>query len=110
MLIDIGGSYKNLVENEDYLDIIREKISDEFANEIQLLIDEAHIVEKIHERAADSDFAYIEAENEDLRRTIDDINSELQQFIYPIEKGSRLNRDKTIKFINSLIKTCEEAL
>lgn len=110
MLVDIGNAYENLVTKEDYLDIIRKKISYEFANEIQLFIDEAHIVEKIHERAANSDFAYIEAENEDLRRIIDDINADLQQFIYPIEKGSRLNRDKTIKFINSLIKTCKEAL
>ena len=104
MLIDIGNKYENLVENEDYLDIIREKISHEFANEIQLLIDEAHIIEKIHERAADSDAAYIEAENEELRRTIDDINAELQQFIVPIEKGQRLNREKTIKLINRIIE------
>lgn len=110
MLIDTGNTFENLVETEEYLDIIRKKISYEFAEEIRLMIDEATYIKQMHENVANSDAAYIEAENEDLRRTIDDMNADLQQFIYPIEKGQRINREKTIRFINNLIKTCNEVL
>ena len=53
---------------------------------------------------SDSDFSYIEQENEYLRNLIDDVNSMIQSYIYPIERGQRLYRDKTIKFLNEIIK------
>ena len=39
-----------------------------------------------------------------MRNTIDDANSLIQQFLYPIEKGKNLNRQKTIQFLNDLLK------
>lgn len=103
MLVDIGNSkYIDLNSNEDYLRIIEEKISYEFADELRHRLN--GVQEYIEELKENSDIPYIEQENEDLRNLIDDVNSMMQSYIYPIEKGERLYREKTIKFFNEVIK------
>lgn len=103
MLIDIGNEkYRDLDTNEDFLRIIEEKISWEFAEEIRRKFN--GIEEYIEDLRNNSDITYIEQENEDLRFLIEDVNSILQSYIYPIEKGERLYRDKTIKLFREIIK------
>lgn len=110
MLVDIGGSYRDLAETKDYISVMQEKISYEFAREIEERLDWVQRREDVYVKELNKDSTYIEMENEDLRICIDDINEILQNYIVPIEKGSRINRDKTIKMINMLIKKCQEAL
>lgn len=101
MLIDIGTKYQDLNSNEDFLRIVEEKISYEFANEIREKLN--GIENYINDLKEGTDLTYIEQENEELRYLIDDVNSMMQSYIYPIEKGGRLYRDKTIKFFNNII-------
>lgn len=101
MMVDIGNGYKDLSSTEDFLTIIEEKISWEFADEIRKKLN--GIEDYINELKENSDITYIEQENEDLRYLIDDVNSMMQSYIFPIEKGERLYRDKTIKFFNNII-------
>lgn len=103
MVIEVGqNEYKNLVTNNDFLNVISDKVSYEFAREI------AHKIElteyEIKALTDESDLPYIEAENEELINLIDDVNSILQHLVVPIEKGQRINRDKVIKTINEVIK------
>ena len=103
MLVDVGkGKYRNLSTDEDFFGVIEEKISWEFAEELRKRLN--RVQEYIEELKEDSDFSYIEQENEYLRNLIDDVNSMIQSYIYPIERGQRLYRDKTIKFLNEIIK------
>ena len=103
MLIDVGDrKYRNISSDEDFLRIVEEKISWEFAEELRKRLN--GVQEYIEELKEDSDFSYIEQENEYLRNLIDDVNSMIQSYIYPIERGRRLYRDKTIKFLNEIIK------
>ena len=103
MLIDVGDrKYRNISSDEDFLRIVEEKISWEFAEELRKRLN--RVQEYIEELKEDSDFSYIEQENEYLRNLIDDVNSMIQSYIYPIERGQRLYRDKTIKFLNEIIK------
>lgn len=103
MVIEVGqNEYKNLVTNNDFLNVISDKVSYEFAREI------AHKIEltedEIKALTDESDLPYIEAENEELINLIDDVNSTLQHLIVPIERGQRINRDKVIKTINEVIR------
>lgn len=103
MVIEVGkNEYQNLVTNNDFLNVISDKISYEFAREI------AHKIEltedEIRALTDESDMAYIEAENEELLNLIDDVNSILQHLIVPIKRGQRINRDKVIKTINEVIR------
>lgn len=103
MVIEVGkNEYKNLVTDNDFLNVISDKVSYEFAREI------AHEIEltedEIKALTDESDLPYIEAENEELINLIDDVNSTLQHLIVPIEKGQRIDRDKVIKTINEVIK------
>ena len=103
MLIDVGNrKYRNISSDEDFLRIVEEKISWEFAEELRKRLN--GVQEYIDELKEDSDFSCIEQENEYLRNLIDDVNSMIQSYIYPIERGQRLYRDKTIKFLNEIIK------
>lgn len=102
MLIDIGNKYINLNSDEDYLRVIEEKISYEFADELRCRFN--RIQECIEELRENSDISYFEQENEVLRNLIDDVNSMLQSYIFPIKKGKRLYREKTINFFNEVIK------
>ena len=103
MLVDVGkGKYRNLSTDEDFFGVIEEKISWEFAEELRNRFNERQ--EYFNELEENSDFNFIEQENEDLRNLIDDVNSMIQSYIYPIEKGERLYREKTIKFLNEIIK------
>lgn len=103
MLIDVGDrKYRNISSDEDFLRIVEEKISWEFSEELRKRLN--GVQEYIEELKEDSDFSYIEQENEYLRNLIDDVNSMIQSYIYPIERGQRLYRDKTIKFLNEIIK------
>ena len=104
MLVDIGGEYKYLEDNKDYLQVIEDKISWEFADEIARRLDEVRILAECLREDADSDFKYLEAENENLRNLIDDVNSELQHYLVPIEQGKRINRQEMIKLLNRVIK------
>ena len=105
MMITTGlNTYENLVTNQDYLDIIEKRISYEFANEIRKKIDEAENEAKIAQDRLDSDLTYYEAECETYMNLLDEINSMLQQFIVPIQRGDRINREKTIVLINTIIK------
>ena len=105
MLIDVGDrKYRNISSDEDFLRIVEEKISWEFAEELRKRLN--GVQEYIEELKEDSDsgFSFIEQENEYLRNLIDDVNLMIQSYIYPIERGQRLYRDKTIKFLNEIIK------
>lgn len=107
MLIDIGDrKYRNISSDEDFLRIVEEKISWELSEELRKRLN--GVQEYIEELKEDSDFSYIEQENEYLRNLIDDVNSMIQSYIYPIERGQRLYRDKTIKFLNEVIKYLDD--
>lgn len=107
MLVDIGkGEYRNLWDMPDYLRVVEEKTSYEFVRVIEEKLNdvEQYIQDSIDDYKLGSDLTYIEAENEELRDLLDDVNSTLQNFIEPIEQGGRLNREKTIKMLNDVIK------
>lgn len=99
-----NDKYLHLVTRRDYLDVISEKVSPDFAAEIEGMLNEADITKEAMIEEIDSDARFYEMENEEMRNTIDDANSMIQQFLYPIEKGKNLNRQKTIQFLNDLLK------
>ena len=99
-----NDKYLHLVTRRDYLDVISERVSPDFAAEVEEMLDEAELTKSQLIDEIDSDAAFYEAENEEMRNTIDDANSMIQQFLYPIEKGKNLNRQKTIQFLNDLLK------
>jgi hypothetical protein len=104
-MTNIGNDkYLHLVTRRDYLDVISDKVSPDFAAEIEEMLDVAELTKSQLIDEIDSDAAFYEAENEEMRNTIDDANSMIQQFLYPIEKGKNLNRQKTIQFLNDLLK------
>lgn len=104
MLYDIGGEYKYLTDERDFLQVIEDKTSYEFADEIARRLHEAEYFTDYLRKDADSDFKYLEAENENLRNLIDDVNSELQCYLVPIEQGKRINRQGVINLLNRVIK------
>lgn len=107
MLIDTGNNkYLNLVTDEDFLRIIEQKISWEFSEEIRKRF--GRVEEYIENLKNNSDITYIEQENQELRFLINDVNFMMQFYIYPIEKGERLYREKTIKFFNQIINMLSE--
>lgn len=104
MLIDIGQrKYENLVEDADFVDIIATKISPEFAYEVGNRLNDLERQRNIDLQDAD----YIMLENEQLCDVIDEVNSILQNLVAPLEKGDRINRDKVIKTLNSVIRKLE---
>lgn len=104
-MTNIGNDkYLHLVTRRDYLDVISDKVSPDFAAEIEEMLDEAEFTKSQLIDEIDSDAAFYEVENEEMRNTIDDANSMIQQFLYPIEKGKNLNRQKTIQFLNDLLR------
>lgn len=108
MLIDIGQGYKNLVVDEDFIEVMQEQISYEFAEEIARRLSAAEDEVEWIRADADSDSKYIEAENEGLRNLIDDVNSLLQCYLDPIERGKRINRQEMIKTLNKAIQMLSE--
>lgn len=105
MLVAVGEyQYENIVTDEDFVDIIDEKISHEFACEIRKRLDWNTRQEELQDTLMADDFKFIEAENEELCNAIDDVNSILQNLVVPLERGARINRDKVIKTLNNVIK------
>lgn len=104
MLIDVGQrKYENLVEDADFVDIIATKISPEFAYEVGNRLNDLERQRSLDLQDAD----YIMMENEQLCDVIDEVNSILQNLVAPLEKGDRINRDKVIKTLNSVIRKLE---
>ena len=111
MLIETSKDYyENLITDKDFLEVISKKISYEFAEELSRrleLVQEE--LEFLRNDTGDTDFAFIEQENEELRNLIDDVNSDLQCYLDPIEKGKRVNRENLIKTFNRIIKKLDGA-
>ena len=97
MLVEVEkGKYRNLSTDEDFFGVIEEKISWEFTEElINRFNNYQEYVNKLNEN---SDFSFIEQENEDLIHLIDDINSMIQSYIYPIEKRRDYIEKKQLSF------------
>lgn len=108
MLIETSKDcYENLITDKDFLEVISKKISYEFAEELSRRLD--LVQEELEFLRDDTDFAFIEQENEGLRNLIDDVNSDLQCYLDPIEKGKRVNRETLIKTLNRIIKKLDGA-
>ena len=108
MLIETSKDcYENLITDKDFLEVISKKISYEFAEELSRRLE--LVQEELEFLRDDSDFAFIEQENEGLRNLIDDVNSDLQCYLDPIEKGKRVNRETLIKTLNRIIKKLDGA-
>lgn len=108
MLIETSENcYENLITDKDFLEVISKKISYEFAEELSRRLD--LVQEELEFLRDDTDFAFIEQENEGLRNLIDDVNSDLQCYLDPIEKGKRVNREALIKTLNRIIKKLDGA-
>lgn len=108
MLIETSKNcYENLITDKDFLEVISKKISYEFAEELARRLE--LVQEELEFLRNDTDFAFIEQENEELRNLIDDVNSDLQCYLDPIEKGKRVNRETLIKTLNRIIKKLDGA-
>lgn len=108
MLIETSKNcYENLITDKDFLEVISKKISYEFAEELSRRLD--LVQEELEFLRDDTDFAFIEQENEGFRNLIDDVNSELQCYLVPIEKGKQVNRKTLIKTLNRIIKKLDGA-
>lgn len=108
MLIETSKNcYENLITDKDFLEVISKKISYEFAEELSRRLE--LVQEELEFLRDDSDFAFVEQENEGLRNLIDDVNSDLQCYLDPIEKGKRVNRETLIKTLNRIIKKLDGA-
>lgn len=108
MLIETSKDcYENLITDEDFLEVISKKISYEFAEELSRRLD--LVQEELEFLRDDTDFAFVEQENEAIRNLIDDVNSDLQCYLDPIEKGKRVNRETLIKTLNRIIKKLDGA-
>lgn len=107
-MTNIGnGEYKHLVSRRDYIDIISEKISPEFAAEIEEELEWANRCKHELLEEVDSDCRYIELENEELRNQLFDAGAYVSSFLRPLLDGHNLNRQKTIKFLQQLEKELE---
>lgn len=108
MLIETSKNcYENLITDNDFLEVVSKKISYEFAEELSRRLE--LVQEELEFLRDDSDFAFIEQENEGLRNLIDDVNSDLQCYLDPIEKGKRVNRETLIRTLNRIIKKLDGA-
>ena len=110
MLVDIGNEYANLVEDRDFIEIMDRKISPEFARLVGDKLDYLRWMESFEEEKYEGDYRYIESENEELRNLIDDVNSELQQYVVGLENGKRVYRETLLKMLNSIIKQLTDRL
>lgn len=94
-LIDFKGRDADSVVRE-LTDTARKYVNDEYADFLQMFV-----------TAALSDCEYIESENEDLRATLDEIESVLQQYESKVfDRKTRLYRkdlDAMLKAVHSLI-------
>lgn len=110
MLIETSKNcYENLITDKDFLEVISKKISYEFAEELSRRLDAVNEeLEFLRNDPGDTDFAFIEQENEELRNLIDDVNSDLQYYLSPIEGGKKINRQDMIKTLNRIIKKLNE--
>lgn len=107
MLIDIGNKYENLVTNQDYLRVIEDKTSAEFAYEVEKIFNAAEVEKERMINEAISDAEWFERENEQMARDMDDTNSLLQQLQVDIERGSqaqRLDRKKILETLKKAVK------
>ena len=98
MLVDVGGTYKDLEEDEDYIRVIQNKTSYEFADIIR-------------NKLSDQDERFIDLEIEcdmlrdhetEMRDVLNEINSLVQNAIYEIEKMPRMDRKKIIQYLNGI--------
>lgn len=110
MLIDIGNGFANLVEDRDFVDIMDKQISPEFARIVGDKLDYLRYIEAFEEEKYDGDYRCLEAENEELRNVIDDVNSELQQYVDGLEHGKRVYRETLLKMLKSIINQLNDRL
>lgn len=91
----------------DLTDTARKYINDEYADYLKMFLETALSDQALKEKKFDSDCEYIEAENEDLRSTLDEIESVLHQYeskVFDVKKHlMRKDLDAMLKAVHSLI-------
>lgn len=91
----------------DLTDTARRYINDEYADYLKMFLEGALSDQALKEKKFDSDCEYIENENEDLRATLDEIESTLQQYeskVFDTKKRlMRKDLDAMLKAVHSLI-------
>ena len=101
MLIDIGGEYKDIDRQEQFLDVIRTKVSHEFTEHIKDMMDEA----SYRAENEDVDFLYCEIEQKDNQ--LDEIRSMTQQLIEALEKGQRCTKQAVLPVLRRIDRKAE---
>lgn len=104
--LDLNRSEAESIARE-LIDTARKYINEEYADFLQMFIESALSDQALEEKKFDSDCEYIEAQNEEYRDALDEIESVLQQYEYKVfDKKSRLCRkdlDSMLKAVHSLI-------
>lgn len=107
------GTYFDFNRNDtasivrDLTDTARKYINDEYADYLQKLLKYALNDQALKEKQFNSDYEFIESENEDLRTTLDEIESVLQQYETKVfdakKKLMRKDLDAMLKAVHGLI-------
>lgn len=106
MLVDVGGAYKDLVEDRHFVEVMQDKISYEFADIIRQKLSDSD------GRFADlqEDYEYLEKNNSGFYETLQEIRSLVQNAICTVEKMPRMDRKKIIQLLEEIENEADNAL
>lgn len=92
---------------KDISELCRKYISDDVANYVYDLIGDMDSENEYQRMLADSDYRAMEQENESWRNELDEVNSQLQQISYDMDKMTKAKVqeeiDKVWKYITEIL-------
>lgn len=106
-----GEKYITDFNVDDIIAVVSDFCGEEFAAGVERVIDELHDAADYEALKFNSDMDAYEAENEDFRNTLQEIEILLQQYEYKIEHGEkRFTRADVWKLFNEIHKLIGEVI
>ena len=99
-----GEKYITDFNSRDIYDICCDFCGEDFAAGVLETIEDLQDAADYETLKFNSDMEAYEAENEDFRNTLQEIESLLQQYEYKIERGQRFTRADVFKIFNEIHK------
>ena len=110
-MFDIGGEYQDIDTLQQMVAVIEEKTSYEFAIECEELMTVAALQARADIEGAQYDCDRMSEEWQAMRDVVEEINSQLQQYLYDLERGKiPFSRKPLKKLLSEIIEMCEGVL
>ena len=105
-VINLPGGEKFITDfnTMDIYNVVSDFCGEDFAAGVLEAIEELQAQADYETLKFNSDMEAYEAENEDFRNTLQEIESLLQQYEYKIERGQRFTRADVFKLFNEIHK------